>query len=528
MITRTALAIVAALALALAGCAYNPGYFPYLLPGGHIKQEHAKPRGHGYFKNFDPKACKLEVTPGPMITAPVGSQVVLVGTVFDKDGQPRRSRRVEWMVDGPGNIVEADESGIYPGRGYKVDNKYAVSHTSYITKTITRGNDDPGDDVIIEPGRTFCVLSSAVPGETVVTAYAPEVFNWDQGRDGRENLLGRWAVQLSLARGSPLWRRAHTHHDRNGRRRRGRAERLPHPLQGARWSPGGARLPRRQHEPDRRNPRSRSDDGRQRRSGGSPDSAGSKAWQDTRRGGDRQAARERHRRGNGGGRRETVVEWAAPQIGLTVNAPPAAGAGGTYPVTVMLDNAGGVDSKDARVKVTLTDGATLAKSEPPPSRQEAGGVLIFDLPPVVGKGKQEIALQVKPARLGTVTVTAEAATTDGLQATNKATTRIETGKLHLVVEAPPMALAGEPIPFRVAVTNASAAPAENVIVWAQFDAGLSHSSPQNPVELSAGTVAAGQTKVIDLPLTAKQSGRYGVRANATGDGNLAVRGSRYG
>jgi uncharacterized repeat protein (TIGR01451 family) len=43
------------------------------------------------------------------------------------------------------------------------------------------------------------------------------------------------------------------------------------------------------------------------------------------------------------------------------------------------------------------------------------------------------------------------------------------------------------------------------------------------VELAAGTVAAGQTKVIDVPLVAKKAGRYGVRANVTGDGNLAAR-----
>ena len=28
----------------------------------------------------------------------------------------------------------------------------------------------------------WCVVSSAVPGETVVTAYAPGVFDWDKGR----------------------------------------------------------------------------------------------------------------------------------------------------------------------------------------------------------------------------------------------------------------------------------------------------------------------------------------------------------
>src|SRR5262245_62298882 len=106
-------------------------------------------------------------------------------------------------------------------------------------------------------------------------------------------------------------------------------------------------------------------------------------------------------------RKETIVEWAEPKLNLVVNAPNVAGAGTTFPVTVALDNAGAVDSKDARVKVWLSDGATMARSEPPPTRQEQGGVLVFDLPPVAGKAKQEVTLQVKPAKLGQVTVNAE-------------------------------------------------------------------------------------------------------------------------
>src|SRR5436190_1166719 len=155
-----------AAALAAAGCfnSHNPGYFPYYLPGGRIEQEHAKPR-FGYFRDFDPKACKLEVAPmNP--SAPLGSQVVMVASVLDKDGTPRRSRRVEWMIEGPGQIIEVDESGVYPGRGYKVDSRYAVSYTAYTSHCITRGNDNPADDVEIAAGQTFCVISSAVPGET--------------------------------------------------------------------------------------------------------------------------------------------------------------------------------------------------------------------------------------------------------------------------------------------------------------------------------------------------------------------------
>ena len=75
---------------------------------------------------------------------------------------------------------------------------------------------------------------------------------------------------------------------------------------------------------------------------------------------------------------------------------------------------------------------------------------------------------------------------------------------------------------------ACGAPAENVSLWAQFDAGLTYPSPQNPVVLSAGTLDAGQTKTIDLPLTAKAAGHFTVRASATGDGSLNIKADPVG
>ena len=92
----------------------------------------------------------------------------------------------------------------------------------------------------------------------------------------------------------------------------------------------------------------------------------------------------------------------------------------------------------------------------------------------------------------------------------------------MVLEAPAVALAGERIPVRVAVTNAGASPAENVTAWVQHDAGLSGDSGRTPVELAGGTIAPGQTKTFDVPLTAKATGRYSVRATATGDGKLTA------
>src|SRR5712691_5328222 len=90
------LLLLAALVLS-GGCglSHNPSYFPYLSPPGDIIRTHAKPPGAGYFADFDPHAHTLVVRPEEG-TSPVRSQVVLIATVYDEKGQPRRSRRVEW------------------------------------------------------------------------------------------------------------------------------------------------------------------------------------------------------------------------------------------------------------------------------------------------------------------------------------------------------------------------------------------------------------------------------------------------
>lgn len=522
MSARLAAVVVLAAAAIGGGCTYNPGYFPYLIPPGPIQQTHAKPGGRGYFRDFDPKSHRLEVKPGGFVNAPLGSQIVLVATVYDKDGTPRRDRRVEWIVEGPGNIVEADESGVTHGRGYKVDNKYAVTHTSYVPKTITRGNDDPKDDVAVEPGQTFIVLSSAIPGETVVTAYAPEVFNWDNGRvvtkvmwgDARfkfpEPATVRIGGETTLATSiNPTATDVGT----NFRVRYRVLEGPPVALvsrgsETVALSGAGAKEAEASLE-------------------GSSEATVRLVQRDPKAGKTRVAVEvvKPPESGVGPGtvvgRRETTIEWAAPEVKLKMSAPQVAGASGTFPVTVTLENVAGVDSKDARVRVTLSDGATLADSDPPPTGQDGKGALTFDLPPVSGKGKQQVTLRVRPAKVGSVAVRADAVTAEGLQADTSETVRVEQGKLQLLLEVPPTVLAGEKIQARVSVTNAGAAAAENVVVWGRFDDGLTSATGRSPVELQAGTLAPGQTKALDLPLSAKAAGKFGLRATATGDGNLS-------
>ena len=389
---------------------------------------------------------------------------MLVGAVLDKDGQPRRSRRVEWVVDGPGNIIEVDESGFFAGRGYKVDNKYAVSYTNYLPRTITRGNTDPGNDVIVSAGQTFCRLSCAVPGETVVTAYAPEVFDWNNGLVTVKILWGdgrfRFPPPAVTRCGSEYTLTTSINGNANspdtttsGFRVRYRLIDGPPAILATRTAAGVVT--------------GTSASGAQEVEA-ALDANGTAAVQlverEKRTGKTRVAVEVLKPADNGGpqevvvARRDTVIEWADPKVQLSVSAPKVASLNGTYPVAIALENESGADCQDAQVKVTLSDGATLAHSDPPPLRQDANGALLFAVPPVAGKSSQKVTLEVKPARLGQVTVIADAVTKDGMQASNKATSRIDQGRLQLVVQSPPGALAGEPIPFRVAVTNGGAAP----------------------------------------------------------------------
>src|SRR5271165_212217 len=93
--------LAAALSCCLSGCFggnSEPSYFPYLLPFGDIIQTHAKPISPGYYANWDPHAVRLEVRPLES-TNQVRTQYVLIATVYDEKSQPRRDRRVEWMLE---------------------------------------------------------------------------------------------------------------------------------------------------------------------------------------------------------------------------------------------------------------------------------------------------------------------------------------------------------------------------------------------------------------------------------------------
>jgi len=531
IIRRISTTVAFAAAMLAAGCfggGHNPGYFPWVIPGGDIIQTHAKPKGLGYYKNFDPKSVKIDVTPDQKSIRPKCQQV-LIATVYDKDGQPRRGRRVEWILEGPGNIVEVNEAGHSPARGYKIDNKYAVTSTDYSTNTINRGNnDDPKDDVTIGAGQTWCVITSAVPGETVVTAYAPEIFNSDKSRAYARiqwsdtefafppPISARYGGEASLQTTiTQLAEQAGLHPDEV--KVRYRVLNGPAAVLVAQNGQGtlvsGAR-------------------------GGSSEvdiladnagHAGVRVVQQKPVQGKTQIAVEVVKPDPNGvgpgkivGRATTSVEWTAPQIALDFQAPKVVGLDREAILTLVASNPGSVDTSAANVQIRVPDGLEVIGADPPPTVRN-GSVVTWNAGTIAATRKQEFRLSVKATRKGTFTAIADANTEDGLTAKASATLEAGVAALQLKLDPPIVAATGERVPIRFTVTNPSSVPLENATAYVYFEPGLEHDTGKEQIDASVGVIPAGQSKTMDIPLIARQSGKFKVRVTVTAGTGTSLR-----
>jgi uncharacterized repeat protein (TIGR01451 family) len=495
------------------GVSQNPSYFPYLLPTGDIIRTHAKP-GLGYFSNFDPHACRLEVRPLEA-TNPVQTQHVLIATVYDGHGKPRRHRRVEWMLEGVGNIIEVDESGLFPGRGYKVDNKYAVSYTDYKEHRITRGTDNPNDDFVIRPGQTWCVISSAVEGDSHVTVYAPEIYNWDS----HKVFVTKHWVDAEWELPQPAVNRAGTEHVFTTRIFR-HTDRQPIANYRVRYrivdGPPAVFVPSRAQEAVAVSDLS--------------GNASVTLAQVSPQPGVNRVSVEIIRppdpcspsgAGIVIGRGETTKEWQAPTVGIVKAGPPTAAVGQEVPYTITVTNTGRVEVNAMTVRDAVPEGLQYVRSDPPATVE--GSQLTWTLGGLQPGQGHTVRVVFRATRVGPVTNCANVTTTDGFRAEHCTTTQITAPQLAVQKTGPATGVVGVPITYQITVSNPGTGPATNVALSDSFDPSLEHESRANPVELKIGTLAAGESKTVPLTLTPRQVGRLVNRVTATADGGLVAR-----
>jgi uncharacterized repeat protein (TIGR01451 family) len=505
----TAALIATGACVFVAGClSGNPSYFPYLLPGGPAVQTHPKPAGQGYFADYDPHACRVELRPGTC-TAPIRSSQVFIATVYDSEGVPRRKRRVEWMVEGPGTIVEVDESGYLPGRGMKVDNKYAFSHTDFMEHCFTRGTDDPADDFTIGPGQTWCVVSSAVEGETVVTAYVPAIADWNKNRAYARVVWAHGNMKFpqpltARAGGECTFSTKVTDTAENYRIRYRIVDGPPAALHATKGTPVDSVT-------------------EAVTTIGADGTATINVVQPLASAGTNRIAIEviKPNADNPGqftvvSKGETKVTWQTAQSAITINAPKSLALNQDASIVYSVNEKGALGSGTATLTATIPEGMNVVRTEP--RAVVDGDQMIWTL----ADGKKSVEAVLRPVVVGRATLTADVRSANGESSRGSAEVNVSEAKLLVKVDGPPTAIVGEAMSFVVRVTNAGDAAAERVRVQVRPDDGLESTSKAGNLDQTIPTIAAGQTKTITVNLVAKKGGKYSVEAGAAGENLVAI------
>ncbi len=487
-----------------------------IFPNGGIYQTHAKPAGKGYYANFDPYSCRVEVRPKTNSTH-VGGVQVFMATVYDQQGAARRGRRVEWMIEGPGQIIEVDEGGIYPDRGYKVNDKYAVGYTNYWEHKFDRGNNKPDDDFVVNPGQTFCMVHCPVEGETKVTAYVPAIHDMDKNRMTVTNywLDAQWKMPdpQQARKVATLVTKVFKASDSQ-------------PLQGYRV-------------------RYRVLDGvpavfantNSAEADATSDSLGNaiaQLRQITPQMGITRIGLELVRPPDlrsvtGAGivvlRGETTVEWVGSGLTLNKFGPSVVGINTDFEYTLTITNTSRSPSDPLTVEDDLPAGMQFVSAEPMPVGQE-GTRLIWTLLPLPPGGAKIINLRARATRGGQYNNTARVIDQDRSKAAEAFfMTTATSPALKVRVTAPATGYVNGEAMHLIRVENTGDAPASNITVTSKFDDGLDFfyegkPVPEHRVELPPFNLGAREGRDFNMPLRPNKPGTFRTKVTANADGGL--------
>lgn len=170
------------------------------------------------------------------------------------------------------------------------------------------------------------------------------------------------------------------------------------------------------------------------------------------------------------------------------------------------------DIEQVRLLEALPAGLDFVESTPAPTESK-GGSYLWDWPGMTRGSTKEVTITVRPSADGWFVPTTKVAVIPTIALP------LFAGRPQLEIKkaGPSQAELGDTISFHLAVTNIGNAPARNVVVTDTLPAGLYGTEPgtsRNVVTHQIGTLAAGETRNIDVPVKAAVIGEWDNRANA--------------
>ena len=507
---RLGFVLVALMLCATAGCfgvSQNPSYFPHWVPFGDVVRGHAKPMGPSYYENFDPHAIDLAVEPQVM-TSQVGAQVVVLATVRDEKGVPRRNRRIDWKVTN-GNIIEVDESGYFNGRG-GVEGNTAFSYTNYGEHRLSRGNLNKADDIMIRPGQSWLVVSSPTEGDTHIQVVVPGIHNWDKRM---KTTVVRW-VDATWEFPPRAQAKFGTEHEFVTRIARF-TDRLPLAKYRVRYriidGPPAVLVPSMAQEDVAISDISGLAKVRIRQT--TPASGINRVSVEIIRPPDPTTP-------SGSGvpiiTGETSIEWIAPDVKLSHFGPAAAPLGSEVLYTTSAKNEGRMDSGWVQFTLPIPDGMEFVASNPPTAPE--GGQLVFPFGVLAVGQTHTVQTTFRAKRPGVAKSVVLMRTAEGQNDQKEANTTITTPGLKAEILGPKTGMIDSPLSFTIRLSNTGTGPLDEIQLIAEFDKGFEHPEKTTLLKANVRGLGAGESRDETLILTPRRLGELGIKVRVAAAG----------
>lgn len=182
---------------------------------------------------------------------------------------------------------------------------------------------------------------------------------------------------------------------------------------------------------------------------------------------------------------------------------------------IIVRNVGRVVANGVRVTDQVPRGAQFVKAVPEASRT-AAGALVWELGSLKPGEERSVVLTLQPRQTGEIGSVAE------VTFATPASMRVLVTKPQLAVEhsGPAKVMIGDRVPLAITVRNLGNGPAKEVILQEQVPPQLKFSEEFNELEYEIGTLAPGESKKVNLNLSAAQIGRFRNTILVSGTGGL--------
>ena len=203
-----------------------------------------------------------------------------------------------------------------------------------------------------------------------------------------------------------------------------------------------------------------------------------------------------------------------PRLSVEKFAPAEIQVGKPSTFRVTVGNTGETAASGVEIHDQIPKGTRLMTTTPRASRG-ARGELVWNVGTIQPGDETTVEMQLMPVAEGEIGSVA----TVNFSATASARTTSTRPQLVIKTSAPAEVLIGEEVLLSITISNPGSGIATGVVLSEQIPAGLRHASG-NDLEYEVGDLKPGESKKLELSLTAARAGQVINVLSAQGDGNL--------